>query len=526
METTKFQSLTADLTLRGGQLAIDAALDVQPEARLTAVGTLPDPITKGLPGEAGDRPMDVRVNSTSIDIGVFQALTAEVTELTGAGDFNVHVTGTPRAPRINGTVAVANAAFKIEGTGVACQAGNARLRFDGDHVQIDQFTLSDDDGHTLTATGGAVVASGRELRSVDLHLVADHLHLMRNPFGDIEADADIKATGPLSQLDITGTARFSRARLDVDRLLERFTKSAYAEEAAPGPESDVPPSAEAPKPETPVEKIAASTSGTLLDNANIDINLNMPDDVVLRTRDIRVSNGSVGLGSTNVTVGGTLNVRKPRGGDMAVVGVISVVRGFYDFQGRRFDIERGSEVQFRGTTPIDPSLNLTGTRDISGVTAQVGVRGTARQPSIQLSSYPPLDQSDILSLIVFGQPVNALGESQRVNLAQRAGNLALGAVAGPLAESVGRALNLDLFEIRAEGAGGVPEIALGSQVGSRMFIGLRQEFGREEMSAVSFEYRISRLLRLVTSVAQGASKTHASRRSDPTGVDLIFVYRY
>jgi translocation and assembly module TamB len=171
-------------------------------------------------------------------------------------------------------------------------------------------------------------------------------------------------------------------------------------------------------------------------------------------------------------------------------------------------------------------VNVTATREISGVIAEVGVRGTAREPEIQLSSRPPLDESDILSLIVFGQPVNTLGESQRVSLAQRAGSLALGAVAGPLAESVGEALNLDLFEIRAEGEGGVPEVALGSQFGSRVYIGFRQEVGQAEMSVVTFEYRFSELLRLVTSIAQGAQQSHTTRRSDPTGADLMFVIRY
>jgi autotransporter translocation and assembly factor TamB len=534
VETTPFQMLSADVALREGEVTLDAVLDVQPGMRLTAVGTLPGPTpTAGAPAEYGDRPMNLKINSTSLDLGIFQALTAEITELKGTGQFDLHVTGTPRAPRVAGAAAIENASFLVATTGVAYQAGQAKLRFDGDHVLIDQFTLADDDGHTLTATGGAEVAGGRDLRSVDLHVVSDNLHLMRNPYGDVVADADIKATGPLRQLDITGEARFSKTRLDVDKILERLNKNAYAEEAAPGPAPDLPADAAAqlaqipqPTPESPDAHAAEAMSGTLFDNARINVKLTMPDDVVLRASDLRVSNGGMGLGSTNVTVGGTLTLEKPRGGDLSVVGVISVVRGFYDFQGRRFDIERGSEVQFRGNRPVDPALNVTGTRDISGVTTEVGVRGTARNPSITLSSYPPLDESDILSLIVFGQPVNALGESQRVNLAERAGSLALGAVAGPIAESVGRALNLDLFEIRAEGAGGAPEIALGSQVGSRVFIGLRQEFGRDEMSAVSFEYRLSRLLRLVTSVAQGSERTHSTRRTDPTGVDLIFVYRY
>ena len=48
---------------------------------------------------------------------------------------------------------------------------------------------------------------------------------------------------------------------------------------------------------------------------------------------------------------------------------------------------------------------------------------------------PPLEQADILSLIVFNQPINQLGEGQQINLAQRAEALAAGAVATQLANS-------------------------------------------------------------------------------------------
>jgi autotransporter translocation and assembly factor TamB len=379
---------------------------------------------------------------------------------------------------------------------------------------------------------------------VDLHVVSEEITLMRNPLGQFDVELDLRARGALQQLEITGVATLEGARLEVDELLEQFSSSAYSVEAAePVPEpvrqaaaqiapnggdsADGDPGEEpaGAQPE-PLAEIGEALANTPFQNATIDVTLNMADDVVLRADDLRTTPGSMGLGSTNLTVGGDLNLRKDPGGELRMVGGVDVVRGFYDFQGRRFDIARGSAVQFHGAQPVDPTLNITATREISGVTTQVAVQGTMRDPRIQLSSYPPLDQSDILSLIIFGQPVNTLGESERVDLAQRAGSIALGALAGPLAESVGQALNLDLFEIRTAGEGGSPEVALGTQIGSRLYVGLRQEFGRDDASVVSIEYRISELLRLVTSIAQGVQQTHATRRNDPTGVDLIFLIRY
>ena len=126
----------------------------------------------------------------------------------------------------------------------------------------------------------------------------------------------------------------------------------------------------------------------------------------------------------NVTVGGELQIRKAPGGEPDVIGTVTVVRGFYDFQGRRFEVLRDSQIRFQGARPIDPALQVDAQRVISGVTAIVNIRGTARQPLVQLSSRPPLDEADVLSLIVFNQPINQLGEGERLTLAERAGSLA------------------------------------------------------------------------------------------------------
>ena len=126
---------------------------------------------------------------------------------------------------------------------------------------------------------------------------------------------------------------------------------------------------------------------------------------------------------------------------------------------------RDSQIRFQGTRPIDPALQVDAQRVISGVTAIVNIRGTARQPQVRLSSTPPLDEADVLSLIVFNQPINQLGEGERLNLAERAGGLAAGYLASPLANSIADALDLDIFEIRATGGiNGQPSVALGQQI--------------------------------------------------------------
>jgi translocation and assembly module TamB len=146
---------------------------------------------------------------------------------------------------------------------------------------------------------------------------------------------------------------------------------------------------------------------------------------------------------------------------------------------------------------------------------------------VRLSSTPPLDEADVLSLIVFNQPINQLGGGERLNLAERAGGLAVGYLASPLANSIADALDLDIFEIRATGGeSGQPSIALGQQIGSRLFVSFRQEFGSAELSQLSLEYRINELLRLVSTVTEGSQRSHRLQRVDATGLDLIYTISY
>src|SRR5690606_39566552 len=80
----------------------------------------------------------------------------------------------------------------------------------------------------------------------------------------------------------------------------------------------------------------------------IDLVLVMPGNVVLRGQNIRTAAGGLGLGDMNMTVGGTIALRRGPDGPLRLVGAVEVVRGFYEFQGRRFDISEGSEIRFSG----------------------------------------------------------------------------------------------------------------------------------------------------------------------------------
>jgi translocation and assembly module TamB len=266
----------------------------------------------------------------------------------------------------------------------------------------------------------------------------------------------------------------------------------------------------------------------------LDVKLVIPDNLVLRGNDLRPGGPTrAAIGDMNITVGGDLQVRKSAGGPVTFAGVVQTVRGTYNFQNRRFDLVRGGTLRFTGEPTINPILNVAATRLISdtGVEARVDVTGTVRVPELRLSSTPPLEESDVLALILFNRPVNELGTGERASLAATAGGIATGFIAAPLGESIGRALDVDLFEITTTtetgdlGAG----ITVGQQVGDRAFFKLRQQFGEYNVSEFLIEYQLADFLRVRGSAAPetvGSANRVSLRRVERAGIDLIFVFSY
>src|SRR5207248_3668082 len=104
-------------------------------------------------------------------------------------------------------------------------------------------------------------------------------------------------------------------------------------------------------------------------------------------------------------------------------------------------------------------------RLISGVETRVTISGPLRQPELRLASTPPLEQGDILSLIIFNTTPNQLTAVQQQELAVRAGALAAGFLMSPLLKAIQTEIGLDILEIEPTGAiGEGPRITVGGEV--------------------------------------------------------------
>jgi translocation and assembly module TamB len=362
--------------------------------------------------------------------------------------------------------------------------------------------------------GGSLGLRERRVGDVNVTIKAEKFEVIDNKLADVKINTDMRITGTPAAPRVEGALAIENGTIQVGEILERTGADPYSTAA-----TEINPQA----PEGPV-----AATPTLFNGLDLNVQLHVPSNLVIRGTDLRPANAPISIGDVNVTVGGKLDIRKPRGESaVRILGEVNTVRGNYDFQGRRFELMRDGRIRFVGGEELDPLLDLQARREISGVETFIRVRGTMRRPELSFSSRPPLEEADILALIVFNAPLNELGEGQQISVGQRATALAGGYVASGLARSIGNALELDQFEIEAQGDAGGPTLTVGEQVGEHVFFRIRQGFGAAQSTEFILEYQIKDYLRFQGSVADTAgSQRQMFRRIERGGLDLIFFFSY
>jgi len=202
--------------------------------------------------------------------------------------------------------------------------------------------------------------------------------------------------------------------------------------------------------------------------------------------------------------------------DVDLTGRIDVVRGWLNFQGRRFQLSRGT-VQFTGGDKINPALDVVAQYRFPEHRVEVALGGTTEKPSLTLRSDPRLEQADILALLLFGRPINTLNRDEQGSLQQSALSITSGFVAGTIAKSVSGALGLDSLGLdvgEVNFSGG--KVGFGRYFGSGAYVSASQQLSGQYGREVSLEYQIAPDWKIGTSATSTGSN----------GIDVIWHKRY
>jgi translocation and assembly module TamB len=389
------------------------------------------------------------------------------------------VGGTLASPNATGQITVEGGRFDDGGTGLSLR--NVALTADFNQTAVSVTQASGVDGHGGSVSGSGKISLEREGAST-LRLDLKGFRLIDNGLAtasatgaatiDRAADGKVRLSGKLA-IDHANVA----ARLPTP---SGVVSMAVIEKNRPAdlPDSLAPP---APRGEGwALDVTLQATQGIFLRGHGLDVEL-----------------------SLDAHVGGTTN--HPN-----LAGTAHVVRGGYDFAGRRFEFDPRSVV-YLSTRAESVRLDLTATRDDPSLTASVNIRGTAARPEISLSSTPSLPNDEVLAQVLFGRSASQLSPLEAAQLASALSSLAGGGgfdVIGNLRTFAG----LDRLTLGG-GNSSAMTVSGGKYLTSNVYVELTG--GGRDGGAAQVEWRARRSISIISRVgAQGDSRLAIRWRRD------------
>ena len=196
-------------------------------------------------------------------------------------------------------------------------------------------------------------------------------------------------------------------------------------------------------------------------------------------------------------------------------GRVDMIRGDYDFAGKRFQLTRGV-LRFGGGYPPDPILDIAAENVSAGFTATLTITGTGLKPEITFGSVPALPQDEVLSRVLFGTSIASLSAPEALQLAGALASLRGGKGAGlnPI-NFVRKTLGIDRLRILPADTttGRRTSIAAGQYIGRRIYL----EFASDAQgyTASNIEVAITRSLSILSQVAtEGGTSVNLRLKKD------------
>jgi translocation and assembly module TamB len=155
--------------------------------------------------------------------------------------------------------------------------------------------------------------------------------------------------------------------------------------------------------------------------------------------------------------------RRPAKGN----GQVNIRDGTYKAYGQDLTIENG-RVIFADSPVENPGLDIRAVRKVDNVTAGVRVTGTLKNPKLAIFSDPAMSQSEALSYLVLGRPLERGAGTDKAS-AQALVDQAAVAGGGLLAKEVGRQLGLDDVRLERSKSGEDLSLLVGTYLSPKLY---------------------------------------------------------
>ena len=184
---------------------------------------------------------------------------------------------------------------------------------------------------------------------------------------------------------------------------------------------------------------------------------------------------------------GAVNTRLHTGDPAVGSGELSVANGEYEILGQKLDIKRGRLI-YENTLLEDPGLDIQAERAINEITVGVNVRGALRAPRLQFYSTPSMSESQIVSYLLIGKPLDKLQSGEATTVRSASNSLAVSG-GGYLASQIGRRIGLEQIGVETD-ANNQSSLVLGKFLSPRLFVSYGISL-TEAINTVKARYKLS-----------------------------------
>jgi len=418
-------------------LALQADLELAEAGRVQ--GRVLLPLAARLPLVwSGEAPLSGEVHARVSEMGIFASFVPGVIQETrGKLDVDLRLAGTVASPRLFGKVRLFEATAYIPLAGISLSRIAFEAEFNQERMELKSLLLRSGKGY-LKGSGSLDWTAGG-LKSYRLDLEAEQFELLRLP--DIHAVAQAK-------LGAQGTADLLRIRGQV--LLQEFLLLQSKGPSLQQPSSD----------QIILDSEQEAEARGLPFALDARVQVKLGDRVLIKAYGV------------DAKLGGEVEIIAQSLDDIRAEGAIHVVKGIYAGHGVRLDIERGN-LLFNGGPVERPNLDVLATRTAGSVKAGIAVAGSPRQPRVSLYSDPAMAETDILSYMVLGRPLDPKGGGEASLLMLAAGGLLSRGESVVLQDRLQRTLGIDVIDIHA-GDGDVADsvVTIGKYLRPNLYISL------------------------------------------------------
>ncbi|NPV54405.1 MAG: hypothetical protein HPY71_12965 [Firmicutes bacterium] len=443
-----FDRLEGTLRFRNGVVALERVVASQGQHRLNVYGSVPVPYKYlaalglgGGPGRGGrggarTQDLDLYIDMPAANLSLLGLLSDQIEWAEGSGAVGLHLVGALDSPRIKGAVRIAGGSIKLAPLQDAVTALKGGIVFEGDRARIDRITGSTRGGEF--ALGGEIGLKDLRQPDLDLWLKSNALRIATGQL-DAIVDADLTVRGPAGRAVVKGTVKVPRARIGLGGW---------------------------------------SLAGGAPFDTRLDVGITTGNDVRL------VANGiDVELhGSLKAT--GTL--RKP-----ALVGQVESRRGTFAYLGTEFRLTE-AYAEFTEFQGIEPSVDVRAETVVDATRIYLALKGGPGAIQTDLTSSPPMSQSEILAMLNYPGAVARLArgdvegvmKDEAMRLIDQQLRLQ---VVGGIENMFRNALSLDEFRLERSKEQQLT-LKLGKYVIDNLYLSYSTTLGPVQHDVLRFEY--------------------------------------